>query len=338
MPTKPPDPAGLAVLACSGDFSFHADAASSGIRIDVFLAKHLPDCSRSFASQLIANECIRVNGQALKPSYRLKAGDVVSGRIPTPQPVGYLPEPIPLQILHEDLDIVVINKPPGLVVHPAPGHYSGTLVNGLLYHCPDLGGIGAELRPGIVHRLDKDTSGTLVVAKNAAALAHLAGQFKNRTVGKDYLALVYGAMAADSGTIRLPIGRHPVDRKRMSTRSRRGREAETGWRVVRRLVGVTLLELRLKTGRTHQIRVHCAAIGRPIVGDPVYGRSKASADSAGMQTLLGSIRRQMLHAWRLEIIHPRSGARMRFESPLPQDMKRLIAKLEAGSSKAEGEK
>jgi 23S rRNA pseudouridine1911/1915/1917 synthase len=318
-------------MAGRDGFVLHADAASMGIRIDVFLAEHLPDCSRSFAGQLITSECIRVNGQAQKPSYRLKPGDVVSVRIPAPKPPRYLPEPISLQVLYEDPDIVVINKPPGLVVHPAPGHYSGTLVNGLLYHCPDLGGIGAELRPGIVHRLDKDTSGTLVVAKNAVALDHLAGQFKNRTVGKDYLALVHGAMAAESGTIRLPIGRHPVDRKRMSTRSRRGREAETGWRVVRRLAGTTLLELSLKTGRTHQIRVHCAAIGRPIVGDPVYGRRKTAGDSAGMQALLGSIRRQMLHAWRLEINHPRSGARMRFESPLPEDMERLIAELEIGS-------
>jgi 23S rRNA pseudouridine1911/1915/1917 synthase len=322
-------------MAGRDGFVFHADAASRGIRIDVFLAEHLPDCSRSFAGQLIAGDCIRVNGRVPKPSYRLKPGDVVNGRIPAPKPARYLPEPIPLQVLYEDPDIVVINKPPGLVVHPAPGHTSGTLVNGLLYHCPDLRGIGAELRPGIVHRLDKDTSGTLVVAKNAAALEHLAGQFKNRTVGKDYLALVHGTMAPDHGTIRLPIGRHPVDRKRMSTRSRRGREAETGWRVVRRLAGATLLELRLKTGRTHQIRVHCAAIGRPIVGDPVYGRRRASGDPSGMQARLGSIRRQMLHAWRLEINHPRSGARMRFESPLPEDMERLIAELETGSRKSD---
>jgi len=161
-----------------------------------------------------------------------------------------------------------VDKPPGLVVHPAPGHYSGTLVNGLLHHCPDLGGIGAELRPGIVHRLDKDTSGALVVAKTSAALENLAAQFKNRTVRKDYLALVHGGMAAASGTIRLPIGRHPVDRKRMSTRSRRSREAETAWHVVRHWASCSLIELNLKTGRTHQIRVHCAAVGRPIVATP----------------------------------------------------------------------
>jgi len=310
-----------------GEFSFLTDAACSGIRLDVFLAERLPDCSRSFAGQLIAGERVKVNGQARKPGYRLKAGDTVSGCIPPPKPSGYLPESIPLHILYEDHDIVVINKPPGLVVHPAPGHASGTLVNALLYHCPDLGAIGEEMRPGIVHRLDKDTSGTLVVAKNATALEHLAAQFKERSVRKDYLALVHGDMPADCGTIRLPVGRHPVDRKRMSTHSRKGREAETGWRVVRRLVGFTLLELRLKTGRTHQIRVHCAAIQRPIVGDPVYGRRKAPADRVEIQALLASVGRQMLHAWRLEIVHPRTGERMRFEAPLPDDMERLIVAL-----------
>jgi 23S rRNA pseudouridine1911/1915/1917 synthase len=315
------------------EFSFPADAAGSGIRLDVFIAERLVDCSRSFAGQLITGGHVRVNGQARKPAYRLKAGDIVTGCIPPPRPSGFLPEPIPLHILYEDEHIVVVNKPPGLVVHPAPGHYSGTLVNGLLYHCPDLGGIGDELRPGIVHRLDKDTSGTLVAAKNAAALEHLARQFKRRSVTKDYLALVHGDMPAPSGIIRLPIGRHPVDRKRMSTRSRRGREAETGWRVARCLGGFTLLELRLSTGRTHQIRVHCAAIQRPIVGDPVYGRRTAAAGSADMHALLAPVRRQMLHAWRLEIDHPRSGERMRFESPLPEDMKGLIARLEARSSK-----
>jgi 23S rRNA pseudouridine1911/1915/1917 synthase len=315
------------------EFSFLVDAACSGIRLDVFIAERLPDCSRSFAGQLIASEHVRVNGQVRKPSYRLKAGDIVSGRIPAPQPCGFQPEFIPLHILYEDAYILVINKPPGLVVHPAPGHTSGTLVNGLLYHCPDFGAIGAEIRPGIVHRLDKDTSGTLVVAKNAAALELLASQFKNRSVRKDYLALVHGEMTADSGTIRMPIGRHPVDRKRMSTRSRQGREAETGWRVARRLSGFTLLELRLKTGRTHQIRVHCAAIQRPIVGDPVYGRRRSAHDPVHIYALLAPVRRQMLHAWRLEIDHPATGERMAFESPLPEDMERLIEKLEGGSRK-----
>jgi 23S rRNA pseudouridine1911/1915/1917 synthase len=309
------------------EFSFLADGAASGIRQDVFLAERLHEYSRSFAGHLIAAGLVSVNGQVRKPSYRLKAGDVVSGHLPVPQPCGFQPEPIPLHILYEDPHILVLNKPSGLVVHPAPGHTSGTLVNALLHHCPDLGPIGVEVRPGIVHRLDKDTSGTLVVAKNAAALENLAVQFKHRTVIKDYLALVHGEMPAYSGTIRMPIGRHPVDRKRMSTRSRQGREAETGWRVARCLGGFTLLELRLKTGRTHQIRVHCAAIGRPIVGDPVYGRRRSANDPPAIQALLAPVRRQMLHAWRLEIDHPSTGDRMRFESPLPEDMERLIEQL-----------
>lgn len=316
--------------------SFPADAASSGIRLDVFLAERLPDCSRSFAGQLITSERFKVNGQVRKPAYRLKPGDIVTGCIPPPAPSGLLPEPIPLHILYEDHDIVVIDKPPGLVVHPAPGHGSGTLVNALLHHCPDLGAIGAEIRPGIVHRLDKDTSGILVVAKNAFALEHLAAQFKDRSVRKDYLALVHGEMAAESGTIRLPVGRHPVDRKRMSTRSRKGREAQTDWRVARRWGGLTLLELRLRTGRTHQIRVHCAAIQRPIVGDPVYGRSRTPAGAADLQALLAGVRRQMLHAWRLEIAHPRTGERMAFESSLPEDMGRLMAELEGLGRDREG--
>jgi 23S rRNA pseudouridine1911/1915/1917 synthase len=314
------------------DFSFDADAASSGMRIDVFLAARLPGCSRSLARHLVSNGQFKINGKDGKPGYRLKAGDIVSGRMPEPTPSEFRPEPIPLQVLYEDGDIIVINKPPGLVVHPAPGHPAGTLVNALLHHCPDLGAIGAERRPGIVHRLDRDTSGTLVAAKNSVAMDHLAAQFKNRTVKKDYLALVYGEMPADSGVMRMPIGRHPVDRKRMSTHSRKGREAETGWRVARRWSGCTLLELHLKTGRTHQIRVHCAAIGRPIVGDRVYGRRRAAEDPAANPAGFGAVRRQMLHAWRLEIIHPCSGEAMRFESPLPEDMQQLIARLEAGGS------
>ena len=307
-------------MGCGDAFSITADAACSGIRLDVFIAERLPECSRSLAGHLITTERFKVNGQARKPSYRLRAGDVVCGRLPAPQPCGFQPEPIPLSLLYEDADIIVIDKPAGLVVHPAPGHRSGTLVNALLYHCPDLTGIGAELRPGIVHRLDKDTSGTLVVAKTAVALDHLAGQFKRRTVRKDYLALVHGQMPAPSGTVRLPIGRHPVDRKRMSTVSRKGREAETEWRVLRFLGGVSLLELGLRTGRTHQIRVHCAAIGHPILGDPVYGRGRG-----GERRGPG---RQMLHALRLELDHPHTGERMRFESPLPKDMLGVLRELE----------
>jgi 23S rRNA pseudouridine1911/1915/1917 synthase len=217
------------------------------------------------------------------------------------------------------------------VVHPAPGHYSGTLVNGLLHHCPDLGGIGGELRPGIVHRLDKDTSGTMIVAKNDAAHRHLSRQFKSRQINKEYLALVHGTLKTGTGKIKLPIGRHPVDRKRMSTISHKGRTAETDWWVKEEFQGVTLLLLNLKTGRTHQIRVHCAALHHPIVGDKVYRPrklektvAKGHKQSDKLLLILKSVKRQMLHAWRLSFTHPYSAKAVSFESPLPQDMAGLI--------------
>jgi 23S rRNA pseudouridine1911/1915/1917 synthase len=297
------------------------------------MAQRLPGCSRSFAALLITAGAVQVDGRPRKPGHCLKAGQTVAGSVPAPRPSGFLPEPIPLDILHEDEHMVVVNKPAGLVVHPAPGHSSGTLVNALLHHCPDLAGIGAELRPGIVHRLDKDTSGTLVVAKTAAALEHLAAQFKARAVHKDYLALVHGRMATAAGVIRLPIGRHPVDRQRMSTRSRSPRQAETGWRVERRLGAFSLLRVDLRTGRTHQIRVHCAAIHHPVLGDPVYARSRPAPASLAepARSLLSGLRRQMLHAWRIELSHPATGERRLFESPLPADMLELIAALEAAA-------
>jgi 23S rRNA pseudouridine1911/1915/1917 synthase len=318
-----------------GDVLIHRVAESdAGSRLDLFIGTLLAERSRSFAARLIAAGQVRVNGENKKPSHRLRPGDSVSVYLPPPEPAAYSPEPIPLEILFEDPHIVVINKPPGLVVHPAPGHAGGTLVNALLYHCPDLQGIGGERRPGIVHRLDKDTSGTLVAAKNALSLERLARQFKSRTVRKDYLALVHGEMPAESGVVMLPIGRHPLDRKRMSTTSRKPREAETRWRVLRRFREVSLLELGLKTGRTHQIRVHCAAIRHPIVGDPVYGRRHgAAAPSSGdsrkpdFQALLSAAKRQMLHAWRLGFEHPQTGEWLDFESRLPEDMKEMIDRL-----------
>ena len=318
-----------------GAFTILANESDQGRRLDAVVAAHLPGCSRSLAVNLITSLQILVDHQAKKPGYRVKCGDKILGRIPDPAQVEYKPEPIPLQILYQDSHIVVLNKQAGMVVHPAPGHSRGTLVNALLYHCPDLEGIGGEIRPGIVHRLDKDTSGTMVVAKNAAALENLAKQFKTRTVQKVYLALVYGELRTDEGIITLPIGRHPVHRKRMSTVSRKGRSAETAWRVRKRLPGITLLELTLKTGRTHQIRVHCSAMDHPIVGDQVYRSRKwlkgsagsYSGESSSLFTALKSIPRQMLHAWRLGLIHPHSGERMTFESPIPEDMAELMEKL-----------
>lgn len=319
-----------------GDFTILADESDQGRRLDAVVAAHLPACSRSRAVNLIANLEILVDNQAKKPGYRVKCGDKILGRIPVPVQVEYEPEPIPLQILFQDRHIVVLNKQAGLVVHPAPGHSRGTLVNALLYHCPDLEGIGGEIRPGIVHRLDKDTSGTMVVAKNADALEKLAKQFKTRTIEKIYLALVYGESRGDEGSISLPIGRHPVHRKRMSTITRKGRSAETSWRVRERFQGATLLELTLKTGRTHQIRVHCATMGFPIVGDQIYRSRKWLKDSTGSfsgessskAAALKAIPRQMLHAWRLGLIHPHTDEFMTFESPIPEDMAALMEKLE----------
>ena len=252
-------------MPAEGNFSILPTIHDDGLRLDTVVARHLTAVSRSMAAALIRKGLIEVQGITRKPGYKVKAGEAITGRIPAPETIELKPEPIPLNILYEDDDLVVVNKPPGMVVHPAVGHAKGTLVNGLLYHCPDLEGIGFERRPGIVHRLDKDTSGALVVAKNQVAMNHLARQFKVRKVAKTYLALVYGDMPADSGVIELPVGRHPVHRKKMSVHSRRGRDAETRWRISERYGGLSLLDLDLKTGRTHQIRVHCAAMQHPIV-------------------------------------------------------------------------
>ena len=321
-------------MSAKGAFSIRVKPSDQDKRLDVLVASLLPDCTRTFVAGLIVAEHIQVDGQPKKPGYRVKSGQKISGLIPAPvSPVSvkFKPEPIPLDILHEDDHIIVVNKQPGLVVHPAPGHFSGTLVNGLLYHCPDLGGIGGELRPGIVHRLDKDTSGTMIVAKNDAAHRHLSRQFKSRQVKKEYLALVHGILKTATGSIKLPVGRHPVDRKRMSTISPKGRTAETAWRVKEEFQGFTLLLLNLKTGRTHQIRVHCAALHHPIVGDKVYRPrklektiAKGRKRSDKLLQVLKSVKRQMLHSWRLSFTHPHSAQTMSLESPLPQDMAGLI--------------
>jgi 23S rRNA pseudouridine1911/1915/1917 synthase len=308
-------------------FTIPVDATDSGKRLDLLVASRIEDCSRSFAATLIRDGKIRVLGEVKKPGYRVKAGEEIQGHIPFPEQVLFKPEPIPIHILHEDDDIIVVNKQPGLVVHPAPGHTSGTLVNGLLYHCPNLPGIGGEVRPGIVHRLDKDTSGVLVVAKNSRAHQGLSDQFKRRTVQKKYLALVHGNMKADSGAISLPIGRHPVDRKKMSTHSKKSRHAETTWTVKERFNLATLIDIDLKTGRTHQIRVHCAAINHPVMGDPVYGgrRKRIVMEITPGQRL--SVPRQMLHARCLEFAHPSSHTRLCLEAPIPSDMQETITAL-----------
>lgn len=319
-------------MSVQGSFYFFVKHSEHEQRLDVVVASRLPGCSRSFAASLIRSGNIRVNQSTVKPGLRLKSGDAVDGDIPPAEPIDYAPEDIPLDFLFEDSDLAVINKAAGMVVHPAPGNYTGTLVNALLFHCPDIGRIGSDIRPGIVHRLDKDTSGVMVVAKNSAAHANLSHQFKERTIKKEYWALVHGKMAEESGNIRLPIGRHPTQRKKMSTASRAGRSAETLWRVEKQYAGFALLRIDLKTGRTHQIRVHCAAIHHPVVGDPLYGGRRSTAIpgtvSQNVRTLLQRIKRQMLHAQRLTFCHPTSNASLTYEAPIPDDMQGLMNGLD----------
>ena len=306
-------------------FGFTVTVTEDGCRLDRYLCDHLAACSRTLAAQLVRSGHVRVNHRPAKPSTRLHGGDSISGTIPAPAPLRLLPEPIPLDVLYEDHDLIAVNKPPGLVVHPAPGHFQGTLVNALLHHCPDLQPIGGEIRPGIVHRLDKDTSGVLVAAKHRDALERLAVQFRQREVTKIYLALVRGVPSAENGRIDWPIGRHPMARKKMSIHSRRARTAVTVWRIRQRFGGSSLLEVNLETGRTHQIRVHCAAMGHPVLGDGVYGNPIRDRQVVGIP-----VGRQMLHAWCLSLVHPVNGTPIIFQAPLPADMGALLSVLKAG--------
>ncbi len=303
----------------------------AGTRLDAFLAIRLPDMSRSRLARLVRSGKVLVNGAASKPSAPVVPGQDVVVRIPEAEPADLVPENIPLDVLYEDPDLIVVNKPPGMVAHPGPGHGAGTLVHALLAHCPDLSGVGGVARPGIVHRLDKDTSGALVAAKNDAAHQSLSRQFKARTIKKTYLALVHGCPAEDTGRISLPVGRHPSDRKKMlASEDVRGREAQTLWRVRERYPDAALLEIGLLTGRTHQIRVHMAALGHHVVGDPIYGGRKRGhklPDSVrGKVPLPG---RQLLHAWRLVFAHPRTGRLLDLEAPIPVDMRAVISAFSA---------
>lgn len=290
-------------------------------RLDRYLARQLPELSRSRIQKLIEQGQVQLNHVACTDKKTtVQAGDRIQISIPPAEPLELTPESIPLDILYEDEELIIINKPAGLVVHPAPGHASGTLVNALLAHCDNLAGIGGVQRPGIVHRLDKDTSGVLVVAKSDRAHQHLQAQIKAKTAQREYLGIVYGAPPSASGTVNLPIGRHPVDRKKMAVvpSEKGGRAAKTHWQVSERLGNFTLMHFRLATGRTHQIRVHCAAIGHPIVGDPVYG----SGRSVGV-----NLSGQVLHAWRLRLQHPISGEPIEAIAPLPADFTKLLAIL-----------
>ena len=305
--------------------------SEAGHRLDAVVAAHLPAFSRSRVTRLIRAGHVTVRGHIRKPGYVIKPGDVVETQVPCPEPFTCRPEPIPLAILYEDQDVIVLDKPSGLVVHPGAGHRGGTLVNALLYHCPRIETIGDPARPGIVHRLDKETSGTMVVAKTALAHQDLGRQFKMREVRKIYLALVYGEVKKPAGVIDLPIGRHPRHRKKMSVKSRQSRPTETRWQIKEAFAEVTLLEIDLRTGRTHQVRVHCAAMGHPLVGDATYGKKRKREKVLSPKTkgALKTARRQMLHAWQLNFLHPRERKLMHFESALPSDMALVLDALRA---------
>ncbi|GAA3403989.1 RluA family pseudouridine synthase [Paenibacillus hodogayensis] len=297
-----------------GSFEWIVEPGQSGERIDKYVTESVEDdISRSQIQLWIKQGDVTVNGAAVKPNYKLAANDKVTLVIPDPVEVHIAPEAIPLEIVYEDADIVVVNKPRGMVVHPAPGHYSGTLVNALLYHCRDLSGINGVLRPGIVHRIDKDTSGLLMAAKNDKAHLSLAAQLKAHSVTRKYVAVVHGNVAHDQGTIDAPIGRDSSDRKKYMVTDKNSKRAVTHFIVLERIADYTVLQLKLETGRTHQIRVHMKYIEHPLVGDPMYGRSKGNP-----------IEGQALHAELLGFVHPTSGEYMEFAAELPQDMKHLL--------------
>jgi 23S rRNA pseudouridine1911/1915/1917 synthase len=309
-----PDP------AASVFHRFETVSDDEGRRLDLVVAARVASLSRSRIARLAAERSIRVDGRPRKPAFRLHPGQTVEITLPPPASSGLAAESIPLDIVLQDGDLLVVNKPAGLTVHPAPGHPSGTLVNALLAEVSDLAGIGGTLRPGIVHRLDKDTSGLLVVAKTEASHRALAAQFKDHTAQRTYLAVVRGRVRRDAGTISAPLGRHPVRRTRIAVVPQ-GREAVTHYTVLERFRDATLVACRLETGRTHQIRVHLAHAGHPVVGDPVYGRARAP-----------EITRQALHAARLEFTHPRTGRRVVCTAPLPDDFARLLGRLRRESA------
>ena len=286
-------------------------------RLDAFLASSLDGLTRSQATRLIESGEIAVNGRAVSKSYKLAGGEDIAVTLPEPEPVEAVPQDIPLDVVYEDADVIVVNKPSGMVVHPAPGHPDGTLVNALLYHCAGtLSGVGGALRPGIVHRIDRDTSGLIIAAKNDAAHQYLSAQLADHTLARTYECIVVGKLREDRGTVDAPIARHPTDRKRMAVVAG-GREAVTHWEVIARYPGYTHVRCRLETGRTHQIRVHMAYIGHPILGDTVYGAKKEVPGLTG----------QCLHAVGLRFLHPRTHEVVELSCPLPDEFTRMLQKI-----------
>lgn len=296
----------------------HLTADRAGERVDQFLARTLPELTRSAAQRLLEEGAVTRGGGRVKKNDKTAPGDVFTVVLPDPAPIDVLPQKIPLDVIYEDGDVIVVNKPVGLVVHPAPGHPDGTLVNALLYHCgASLSGINGALRPGIVHRIDRDTSGLIIAAKNDFAHLALAEQLQDHSLYREYEAVCVGNLKQDAGTVRAPIARHPTDRKRMAVDVLHGREAVTHWTVLERVGGYTHIQCRLETGRTHQIRVHMAKLGHPLLGDTVYGAKKPYPGLAG----------QCLHARRLSFTHPRTGRRMTLECPLPPYFAQVLTKL-----------
>ena len=294
-----------------------ASEESKNQRLDAFLASSLDGLTRSQATRLIESGEVAVNGRAVSKSYKLAGGEDVAVTLPEPEPVEAVPQDIPLDVVYEDADVIVVNKPSGMVVHPAPGHPDGTLVNALLYHCAGtLSGIGGALRPGIVHRIDRDTSGLIIAAKNDAAHQYLSAQLADHTLARTYECIVVGELREDRGAVDAPIARHPTDRKRMAVVAG-GREAVTHWEVIARYPGYTHVRCRLETGRTHQIRVHMAYIGHPILGDTVYGAKKEVPGLTG----------QCLHAVGLRFLHPRTHEVVELSCPLPDEFTRMLQKI-----------
>lgn len=288
------------------------------IRLDKYLAEQFPEQTRSYLQKLIKEGQVLVNGKTVKSGYQLSKGDEVSVTIPEPKELDVEPQKMDLDIVYEDEDVILINKPKGMVVHPAPGHTTDTLVNGLLYHCKDnLSGINGVARPGIVHRIDRDTTGILIVCKNDMSHNSIAEQLKEHSINRRYRALVHGNLKEDTGTVEGPIGRHPVDRKKMAINERNGKPAVTHYTVLERFGNYTLIECKLETGRTHQIRVHMTSIGHPLVGDEVYGPAKSPFKLQG----------QCLHAMVLGFVHPRTGEYMEFSADLPEYFEDLLKKL-----------
>lgn len=294
-----------------------ASEESKNQRLDAFLASSLDGLTRSQATRLIESGEVAVNGRAVSKSYKLAGGEDIAVTLPEPEPVEAVPQDIPLDVVYEDADVIVVNKPSGMVVHPAPGHPDGTLVNALLYHCAGtLSGVGGALRPGIVHRIDRDTSGLIIAAKNDAAHQYLSAQLADHTLARTYECIVVGALREDRGTVDAPIARHPTGRKRMAVVAG-GREAVTHWEVIARYPGYTHVRCRLETGRTHQIRVHMAYIGHPILGDTVYGAKKEVPGLTG----------QCLHAVGLRFLHPRTHEVVELSCPLPEEFTRMLQKI-----------